>query len=242
MIAPRPPSNPHFVHLNAHSAYSLLSGACRVEALVARASAQGHTALALTDTDAGYGLPLFQACCDAVELKAIHGAELHDPRQCHERAVVLARDEAGYRNLCRLITRRRLDERFSLVDDLPEHAEGLVVLTPAPTLLREWAGWLEPDTLYGEVIAHETDTTRRTLLEAASAVERPVAGTHRVFFEHRRAHHVHRLLLAIGQLKFLREVVPGALDRHGNPLDLLPPEAGLLPPHEAARAFDLNIS
>jgi len=242
---------PQFVHLDVHSAYSLLAGASSIEALVARASASGHTALALTDTDAAYGLPHFQSCCNALELKALHGAEIHDPTQRNapnhnqnqnqnqngERAIVLVRNEVGYRNLCRLITRRRLDERFSLVDDLPAHAEGLIVLTPAPTLLREWAEWLEPDALYAELIAHESDARRRTLLEAAAAVERPVAGSHRVFFEHRRKHALHRLLLAIGQLKFLREIVPGALDRHGQPLDLLPPEAALLPPSEAARAF-----
>ncbi len=44
----------------------------------------------LTDTDAAYGLPLFQACCDAVALPALHGAEVHDPTRPEERAVVLA--------------------------------------------------------------------------------------------------------------------------------------------------------
>ena len=65
MIAPQTAANRkrtgsrEFVHLNVHSAYSLLAGATAVEALVARASAQGQRALALTDTDAAYGLPLF---------------------------------------------------------------------------------------------------------------------------------------------------------------------------------------
>jgi DNA-directed DNA polymerase III PolC len=233
------PTDVPFVHLNVHSAYSLLAGASAVESLVARASAQGHGALALTDTDAAYGLPLLQTCCDAAGVSAIHGAELHDAPHARqrERAVVLVRNEAGYRNLCRLITRRRLDERFSLIDDLPEHAEGLVVLTPSPALLAEWADVLEPDALYGEVVAHEHPARRRAIVERAAACRRPIAGTHRVFFDHRRKHRLHRLLLAIGHLKLLREVVPGARDRHGGPLDLAPPEAALLPPHEAARVF-----
>ncbi|MDJ0523108.1 MAG: DNA polymerase III subunit alpha [Planctomycetota bacterium] len=230
-------ANPRFVHLHVHSAYSLLAGASSVEALVARASAQGHAALALTDTDAAYGLPLFQACCDAVELQAIHGAEIHDPRLDGERAVVLAQGEAGYRSLCRLITRRRLDERFSLIDDLPREAAGLLVLTPSPTLLRQWAEDLAPDALYAEVIASAPETAQRHLIETAGAVARPLAGTHRVFFDHRRRHGLHRMLLAIGQLKFLREIAPGGVDRHGRPLDLAPPEAELLPPDAAARAF-----
>ena len=204
---------------------------------MARASAQGHDALALTDTDAAYGLPLFQACCDAIGLHAIHGAEIHDPRLEGERAVVLARDEVGYRSLCRLITRRKLDECFSLIDDLPQHAAGLVVLTPSPTLLGQWAEDLDADALYAEVIAHGPDTARRHLVETARAVARPLVGTHRVFFDHPRRHGLHRMLLAIGQLKFLREIAPGGLDRHGRPLDLAPPEAALAAPDDAARAF-----
>jgi DNA-directed DNA polymerase III PolC len=237
MIAPRHASAPDFVHLDVHSAYSLLAGASSVEALVARAAAQGQRALALTDTDGAYGLPLFQACCDAVGMHALHGAEVHDPHRPAERAVVLAENEAGYRSLCRLLTRRHLDERFSLIDDLPHEARGLVVLTPAPTLLRQWAEDLEPDALFGEWVAHAADAEHRALREAARAAARPLAGTQRVFFDTRRRHGLHRLLLAIGNLRFLREVRPGAPDRHGRPLDLLPPAASLLPPAQAARAF-----
>ena len=239
MIAPRTsrPLSQGFVHLHVHSAYSLLAGASPLETLVAQASAQGHRALALTDTNAGYGLPLFQACCDTVGLRALHGAELHDPARPEERTVVLVEEASGYRSLCRLLTRRHLDERFSLIDDLPHHADGLIVLTPSPTLLRQWAEDLGPHALFAEVIAHAKDSTRRTVIAAAQAVARPVVGTHRVFFAARRDHALHRLLLAIGQLKFLREVRPGALDRHGRPLDLLPPEAYLMPPEEAALAF-----
>jgi len=232
-----PPKRRVFVHLDVHSAYSLLAGASSVESLVARASAQGHDALALTDTDGAYGLPLFQACCDAVGMRALHGAEIHDPRLEGEHAVVLARDEIGYRSLCRLLTRRRLDERFSLIDDLPQHAAGLIALTPSPTLLRQWAEDLDADALYAEVIAHGPDTARRHLVETARAVARPLAGTHRVFFDHPRRHGLHRMLLAIGQLKFLREIVPGGLDRHGRPLDLAPPAASLSAPDDAVRAF-----
>ncbi|MDA1195735.1 MAG: PHP domain-containing protein, partial [Planctomycetota bacterium] len=209
MIAPHRPQGrgtPRFVHLHVHSAYSLLAGASRVESLVAHASAQGCHALALTDTNAAYGLPTFQACCDAVELRALHGAEIHDPTRPDERAVVLAQDAAGYRSLCRLLTRRHLDTRFSLVDDLPHEARGLVVLTPSVTLLRSWAEDLPRDALYAELIAHDPDARQRELLAAADAVDRPVVGTHRVFFDTAADHATHRLLLAIGQLKFLRAI------------------------------------
>ena len=81
--------SPPFVHLNVHSAHSLLAGASRLEELAALAAAQGHTALALTDSDAVYGSLAFQACAEAVGVRPIVGVELSHGG---ERAVVLDPD------------------------------------------------------------------------------------------------------------------------------------------------------
>src|SRR5204863_527076 len=64
-----------------------------------------------------------------------------------------------------------------------------------------------------------------------------VAGTHRVFFDRPGRHRLHRVLLAVGHLKLLSDVEPGALGRDGLPLDLSPPTATLLPPRAAGEAF-----
>jgi DNA polymerase III alpha subunit len=243
MIAPRPRSPgkaPGFVHLHVHSGWSLEGGASQVEELAARASALGYRALALTDTNGAYALPAFETCCAAVDLKPIVGAELSERVSVPgERASagVLVADAAGHRGLCRLVTRRRLDERFTLLDDLPAEAEGLVVFTSSPELLRAWAEALPRGDLYGEVVAHEEPARREALLCAARETGRPVVGTHRVFFDHPKKHDLHRLRLAISHLKLLHEVVPGATGRDGHPLDLVPASAALLPPAEALRAF-----
>ncbi len=229
-------ATPPFVHLNVHSAFSLCAGTALPEALAARAAVEGHGALALTDTNGAYALPPFQTACDAAGLRAIHGAEVDDPRT-GERAVALAADADGYRSLCRLLTRRHLDEGFSLEDDLPEERGGLVVLTASPGLLDAIHHAFEPDALYGEVVAHAPEPVRAATIEKARALGRRVAGTFRVFFPRERDHVRHRLLLAIGHLKRLREVVPDAAGRDGRPIDLLPPSAWLRPPAAAARAF-----
>ena len=38
-----------FVHLHVHTEYSLLDGACRIDAIAKRAKALGQTALAVTE-------------------------------------------------------------------------------------------------------------------------------------------------------------------------------------------------
>lgn len=237
---------PHsdYVPLNVHSAYSLGAGASSLEEIAARAAALGYPAVALTDTGAGYGLPAFQVCCDAAEIRALLGAEIEDlpggPTESPghpSRAVLLIENETGYRHLCQLLTQRQLDPAFTLVDDLPPLIDGLIVLTSAPALLRELADVLPPERLYAELIADDPTTYHRTLLDLAKALERPIVGTHRIFFDTPSRHTLHRLQLAMHHLRFLREVVPGAMGRDGRPIDLRPASAALRKPAEAARDF-----
>lgn len=99
-----------FVHLHVHSEYSLLDGAARIEALVARAAAYQMPALALTDHGVMYGIIPFYKTCLAQGIKPIIGLEvcvnisemdkqpLHQ-YQAHDHLILLAKNRQGYRNL-----------------------------------------------------------------------------------------------------------------------------------------------
>ncbi len=120
-----------FIELHAHSCYSLLDGVATPEALVARAAALGVPALALTDHDALYGLPAFEAAADSYGVHAILGAELTLEDGAH--LTLLAENQTGYANLCRLITAGRLNspkgESRLQRSVLAEHTDGLIALT-----------------------------------------------------------------------------------------------------------------
>ena len=259
-----PSSSAPFVHLDVHSGHSLGAGVASVERLVARAAADGHRALALTDTDGAYALPHFQTCCDAVDLPPLCGAELHgDPARDgggdarRARALVLAEDATGYAHLCRLIARRHRAEGqgadqpflladperpFVLADHVPELARGLVVLTPSIGLLRALVDELGPPGgdrpfVGAEIVAHDPPAVRTALVAEARRLGCPVVGTHRVFLERPAQHEVHRTRLAIAHLAFLADIVPEAPGRDGHPIDLVPPTAWLMPPARAAAAF-----
>src|SRR6185436_20603590 len=102
-----------FAHLHVHSEFSLLSGVPRIRELVARAKAQGMSALALTDRNRMSALLLFYEECHRHGIKPILGVELDEPsRQVNptaETVVLLARNADGYGDLCELITRRQKD-------------------------------------------------------------------------------------------------------------------------------------
>ncbi len=94
-----------FVHLHVHSNYSLLQGAFSVEELVQAAAQMGLPAVALTDTNGLYGAMFFYEAARKAGIKPIIGAEIvHGSEQC----VLLAADRAGYANLCRIVSERKL--------------------------------------------------------------------------------------------------------------------------------------
>ncbi len=140
-MTPTPP----YVELHCHSAYSFLDGVSLPDELAQSASELGHAALALTDHNSVSGsMELAQVAAD-YGVRAIHGAEidLAPGAGCGERErhlTLLVRDERGWRNLCRIITRahahtregsgrRTLGEPSVALETVLEHAEGLVCLT-----------------------------------------------------------------------------------------------------------------
>src|SRR3954464_13476231 len=65
-----------YVELHCHSCFSLLDGAALPEALVARASALGYPAIALTDHDELGGAVRFAQAASELEVHGIIGAEM----------------------------------------------------------------------------------------------------------------------------------------------------------------------
>ena len=69
-------TDPAYIELRAHSAYSLLRGTTPPESLVAEAARLGLPGLALTDHNNVYGAVSFQKAAQALGIQAILGAEL----------------------------------------------------------------------------------------------------------------------------------------------------------------------
>ncbi len=145
------PTSP-YIELHAASAFSFLDGASTPEALVERAATLGYTSCALLDRDNISGIPRFHLAASAAGLRAIVGAELtiragggeggiwktpHPPRLW--RLPVLVESAAGYKALCRLITRMKCGaakgEGALGLDDLEGETAGLVALVGRAALI-----------------------------------------------------------------------------------------------------------
>lgn len=107
-------SIPRFAHLHLHSEYSLLDGCIRAADLAAHLERHGMEAAAVTDHGSLFGAIEFYDTLSGAGLKPIIGMEAYlAPAGMAERSAVpgrpgyyhltlLALDEEGYRNLCRL--------------------------------------------------------------------------------------------------------------------------------------------
>ncbi len=99
--------------LQVHSHYSLLAATPSVTALAERAAAEGLARLPLTDTNALYGLVAFEQACRANDVLPIAGMTLavaaDEGMPQPDIVVLLARDAAGYRSLCRLSSALQAD-------------------------------------------------------------------------------------------------------------------------------------
>ncbi|MEW6489743.1 MAG: DNA polymerase III subunit alpha [Thermodesulfobacteriota bacterium] len=138
---------PHarFAHLHVHTEYSLLDGAIRLGDLLAKSREHKLPAVAVTDHGAMYGTVEFYKGAVKAGVKPVFGCEAYvapgsrfDKRP-HEgesnfHLLLLARNQEGYRNLCRLVTAGYQPEAFYYkprIDKalLREHAAGLIGLS-----------------------------------------------------------------------------------------------------------------
>ncbi|HEU5105470.1 MAG TPA: DNA polymerase III subunit alpha [Solirubrobacterales bacterium] len=137
-------SNPSAVHLHAHSEYSLLDGACKIDAMAARAAELGQPALGLTDHGVMNGAVDLYKACKKHGIKPIVGLEAYlveDRRAIKEQTryernhlTLLAESDQGFSNLVKLTSAGFL-EGFSRgkanvdMELLAQHSEGVIVLT-----------------------------------------------------------------------------------------------------------------
>ena len=130
------------------SYYSLLRGSVSVQRLVRKAKEYGYGAVALADVNSVYGAVDFCKSAKKVDVKPIIGVEILTDTQ---RAILLAEDRAGYKNLCRITTARNLDAGFDLLQQLREHNKGIICICSQPILLKELQRIFHKDYLFAGI-------------------------------------------------------------------------------------------
>lgn len=124
-----------FVHLHVHTGFSFHQSTIRIDRLVAQCVDLGFRRCAVTDTNTLAGAIRFYRAARAASVIPILGCELTIHREETDDAVILlARDLAGYSNLCRLVTCAQQDREHMGVsmEQLGQHTGGVIALYGAP--------------------------------------------------------------------------------------------------------------
>ncbi|WP_439567506.1 DNA polymerase III subunit alpha [Sphingopyxis sp.] len=132
-----------FVPLRVFSSYTMLEGAIEPKAIAKAARERGFPAIAICDRNGLYGAMAFGEACKAAGVQPIVGALLSVARPGQRLAngaplidwlALFAQDEAGYNNLCALVSAAHLgrpveQEPHVLLSDMAGKTDGLICLT-----------------------------------------------------------------------------------------------------------------
>ncbi len=137
-----------FVPLRVFSSYTMLDGAIDPKAIAKLAKERAFPAIAICDRNGLYGSVAFAAACRESGIQPVVGTFLAVARDEGQGGAapgqdpvidwiaLYAKDEAGWLNLCHLVSKAHLDRPLEFephveMADLEGHAEGLICLTGA---------------------------------------------------------------------------------------------------------------
>ena len=202
-----------FTHLHVHSHYSLLDGLPKIDDLLDHAKSLGMDSVAVTDHGVLYGAVEFYKKAKAKGIKPIIGVEVYvafekmdqkrsgiDAKRHH--LVLLAKNEEGYKNLVKLVTKAHLEGFYykPRIDEdlLAQHSKGLIGLSACiqgkiPRLIlnnkieeaeataKKYKEIFEKDSFYLELQNHpaipEQDKVNKALIEMAKKLDLPLVAT-----------------------------------------------------------------
>ena len=201
-----------FVHLRLHSEFSIVDGIVRIDEAVARAAAEGIPALAITDLGNLFGAVKFFQMARGRGVQPIIGCDIwienEKNRDQPSRLLLLCRNQAGYLNLCQLLTRAFRQNTWRGRAEINRQwlsganaTDGLIALSGAAfgdigqailqgdtaramVLAKAWANDF-PNTFYLElhrVIRERDDAAVLATLQLAATLDLPVVATHPIQF------------------------------------------------------------
>jgi DNA polymerase-3 subunit alpha len=226
--------NQPYVPLRVFSSFTMLEGAMEPKTIAARAATLGFPAIALTDRNGLYGAMPFSEACIGKGVQPVVGAMLGVARPSEiggeariDWLVLLAKDDQGYANLCKLVSAAHLDRPveqephvpFAKLDGLNA---GLIALTAGGegALVRLLADGqrdkaeaycdrlqaLFPDRLYIEISRRGDgleEASEESLIDLAYQRDFPIVATNPAAYVDPCFHAAHDAMLCIAQSAYV---------------------------------------
>lgn len=195
-----------FIHLHAHSYFSLMEGLVSPDGLVTTARKNGMEAIALTDHKCLSGAVEFENACVKNGIQPIYGMELDVSwKGLNGPIVLLVMEREGWSNICRLSSRLMLAENINEAEtitfqELSLFQSGLILLTGGQRSILDTyiqrsqneaaIDWLNAlhmvfnDRLYIELQQHDpqSDIHVRRLVSITKPLNIPFVATQEIYY------------------------------------------------------------
>ncbi len=181
--------------INIHSYYSLLCGTSSIDDLLQCGISNKLNSMALTDNNGMYGLIEFYKKAKELNIKPILGSLITDSNSEKSYVIFLAKNNDGYRDLCSIITSRKLNEKFSLSETIKREFSNLILITPDIALLEK----INPkNEFYAEIIfTKKLKKKSCSLLDYANNRGIKSVASNPIYFINKDDFIIHKLLRAI---------------------------------------------
>jgi DNA polymerase-3 subunit alpha len=223
-----------YVPLRVFSSFTMLEGAMEPKTIAERAARLGFPAIALADRNGLYGAMPFSDACIAKGVQPVVGAMLAVARPAEigpdgaiDWLVLLAKDDLGYANLCKLVSSAHLDRPIEIephvkLGALGGLSDGLIALTAGSegALVRlladgqrdkaeAYLGELQrlfPGRLYIEIVRRHDpveEASEDALIDLAYARDLPLVATNPASYTDPAFHAAHDALLCIANSAYV---------------------------------------
>lgn len=192
------------IPLHVHSNYTLLKGAVCIQKLIDEAGKNHLYSLALTDTNGMYGLIQFAKAAVEKKIKPVLGCLIDQPDDESLYAILLAKNNSGYEDICKIITSRKLNDDFTLRSLLSRQLENLYIITPSIELLKEYG---QRENVFAElIITKKNKNNAHHLYNYAKEHGIKLVGTNPVYFLKPEDYELHKAVSAIRLNKTLDNI------------------------------------
>ncbi|MBU0712601.1 DNA polymerase III subunit alpha [bacterium] len=197
-------------HLNTHSTFSRMRGTANPQELLARAKAHGQQYIALTEVNGLWGFIRFVQFAKEADIKPIAGSNI---LSAGDDAILLAEDQYGYENLCRIISAVHDDDEQPVAELLKKWNAGLFVLAHQEALLEQLSRFMPETHLYVEL---RPGMTERRAWRLARLFNLEIVATGDVYFLNPGDQKTHKILRAIDKNETLSQLTAEDFkgDRH----------------------------
>ncbi len=190
------------VHI--HTNHSLLQSTVKIDELINKCKAENITALTVTDTNSMAGLIQFAKRAREENIKPLFGSYINDRINDELYVLLIAKNNQGYSDICRIITQRKLNDDFELKSIIQKRLKNLIIITPFIELLKV-AGI--NNLVYAElIVTKKNKKNSRALFSYATENKIPFVASNPVYFLVKEDYEIYKLVSSIRENKTLDSI------------------------------------